>query len=118
MLICLASSQVVNIKYYEDVYLFMLLALLIMLVFSFVRSNYLLFYFFFEARLIPTFYIIMGWGYQPERLQAGVYFIMYTLFISLPLLLSLILLEHKTLRLGILDFLVLNSITRRLVKIN
>jgi NADH-ubiquinone oxidoreductase chain 4 len=28
----------------------------------------------------------MGWGYQPERLQAGVYFLFYTLTVSLPLL--------------------------------
>lgn len=32
----------------------------------------------------------MGWGYQPERLQAGVYLIFYTLFASLPLLLVII----------------------------
>jgi len=118
ILMCLARSQVVNIGYYEAAYLFILLALLVMLIFSFVRSNYLLFYFFFEARLIPTFYIIMGWGYQPERLQAGIYFIIYTLFMSLPLLLSLILLEYKTLRLRILDFLVLSFTSRGLLKIN
>jgi len=28
----------------------------------------------------------MGWGYQPERLQAFIYFFFYTLFASLPLL--------------------------------
>jgi NADH-ubiquinone oxidoreductase chain 4 len=40
--------------------------------------------------LIPTIIIIMGWGYQPERLQAGIYFLFYTLSASLPLLLVLI----------------------------
>jgi len=53
-------------------------------------SNYLQYYFFFEASLIPTLLIILGWGYQPERLQAGLYFLFYTLFISLPLLLCII----------------------------
>jgi len=49
-----------------------------------------LFTFFFEISLVPTLLIILGWGYQPERLQAGVYFLFYTLGASLPLLLVLI----------------------------
>jgi NADH-ubiquinone oxidoreductase chain 4 len=31
----------------------------------------------------------LGWGYQPERLQAGLYLLFYTLFASLPLLIGL-----------------------------
>jgi len=73
----------------------MLIILLLILVFSFLRSNFLLFYYFFEASLIPTLYVIIGWGYQPERLQAGIYFIMYTLFMSLPLLLCLVFMNYK-----------------------
>jgi len=53
-------------------------------------GDLLLFYYFFEISLIPTLLIIIGWGYQPERLQAGVYFIFYTLFASLPLLLFIV----------------------------
>lgn len=34
--------------------------------------------------------IILGWGYQPERLQAGIYFLFYTLTASLPLLILII----------------------------
>jgi len=49
-----------------------------------------MFYFFFEASLIPTLIIIMGWGYQPERIQAGLYFLFYTLAASLPLLLTIL----------------------------
>jgi NADH-ubiquinone oxidoreductase chain 4 len=41
----------------------------------------------FEVSLIPLFFLIVGWGVQPERLQAGVYFMIYTLIGSLPLLL-------------------------------
>jgi len=67
-----------------------LCGLLFFLLLSFVSSNLIRFYFFFEASLIPTLLIILGWGYQPERLQAGIYFLLYTLFASLPLLLSLI----------------------------
>ena len=44
----------------------------------------------FEVSLIPTLILIIGWGYQPERLQAGIYLIMYTITASLPLLIRLI----------------------------
>nr|UJH93345.1 NADH dehydrogenase subunit 4 [Chamelea striatula] len=46
--------------------------------------------FFFEFSLIPTFCLILKWGYQPERLQAGMYMMMYTVSGSLPLLISLL----------------------------
>jgi NADH-ubiquinone oxidoreductase chain 4 len=48
-----------------------------------------MFYLFFERSLIPTLLLILGWGYQPERLQAGVYLLFYTLFASLPLLVGI-----------------------------
>jgi len=48
--------------------------------------NFLGLYIFFEASLIPTLLVIVGWGYQTERLQAGVYFLFYTITSSLPLL--------------------------------
>jgi NADH-ubiquinone oxidoreductase chain 4 len=48
------------------------------------------FYIYFESSLIPIFLIILGFGYQSERLQAGLYFIFYTLGASLPLLFVLI----------------------------
>jgi len=57
---------------------------------TFFIQDLLYFYFFFECSLIPTLIIIVGWGYQPERLQAGLYFIFYTLTASLPLLFILL----------------------------
>lgn len=36
--------------------------------------------------MVPTFILILGWGYQPERLQAGMYMMLYTITASLPLL--------------------------------
>jgi len=53
-------------------------------------GRWILFYFFFEISLIPTLWLILKWGYQPERLQAGVFMIIYTAGASLPLLLSLL----------------------------
>nr|UPL65489.1 NADH dehydrogenase subunit 4 [Phaenacantha marcida] len=71
--------------------LFMLLVylLIIFLFLSFSTSNLFLFYLFFESSMIPTLLLIFGWGYQPERFSAGFYFIFYTLFASLPLLITI-----------------------------
>jgi NADH-ubiquinone oxidoreductase chain 4 len=66
------------------------LSLCLVLLLTFSTSNLLSFYFFFEISLIPTLLIIIGWGYQPERLQAGLYFLFYTLTASLPLLFTLL----------------------------
>jgi NADH-ubiquinone oxidoreductase chain 4 len=41
---------------------------------------------FFELRGIPIAYIILKWGYQPERIQATIYLILYMIFSSLPFL--------------------------------
>jgi len=39
-----------------------------------------------EATLFPTLFIIYGWGGQPERIQAALYLLVYTVFGSLPFL--------------------------------
>ena len=64
--------------------------LLLTLILSFNVSSILLFYVSFEASLIPTILLIILWGYQPERLQASVYLIIYTVTASLPLLIIII----------------------------
>lgn len=64
--------------------------LLFLLINRFFRRNLLVFFILFEASLIPLFFLILGWGYQPERLQSSLYFLFYTLFGSLPLLTTLI----------------------------
>lgn len=69
------------------------------LILTFSRTDYLLFYICFESSLIPTLILIIGWGYQPERLQAGIYILFYTLFASLPLLGSILLIYSETGRL-------------------
>nr|YP_133884.1 NADH dehydrogenase subunit 4 [Spadella cephaloptera]AAT08479.1 NADH dehydrogenase subunit 4 [Spadella cephaloptera] len=43
-----------------------------------------------EFSLVPTFFMIFYFGYQPEKLQACVYFCLYTVVCSLPLLLTII----------------------------
>jgi len=70
----------------KDFFLFLVYFLIFVLLLTFLVNNYLLFYIIFEISLIPTLVLIIGWGYQPERLQAGVYLIIYTICASLPLL--------------------------------
>jgi NADH-ubiquinone oxidoreductase chain 4 len=62
---------------------------MVMLFCIFSRINLFSFYLFFESRLIPTLFLILGWGYQPERLQAGIYLLFYTLLASLPMLVGI-----------------------------
>lgn len=68
--------------------------LFICLMSCFKRTNLLVFYCFFELSLIPILLLILGWGYQPERLHAGIRMVFYTLVASLPLLVSLLILNN------------------------
>uniref|UniRef100_UPI0031F45DA1 NADH dehydrogenase subunit 4 n=1 Tax=Pyrgodera armata TaxID=1964324 RepID=UPI0031F45DA1 len=89
-----ASSSIYYFSYHSNFFVFLVLLLLIVLYCSFSSLNLLSFYIFFESSLVPTLFLIMGWGYQPERLQAGIYLIFYTLVASLPLLLVLLVLNN------------------------
>ena len=71
------------------------------LVLSFTVDNLILFYFFFESSLIPIFSIVLGWGYQMERLKARFFLLIYTLFASLPLLFSILLIIKCRFRLNV-----------------
>nr|YP_010175310.1 NADH dehydrogenase subunit 4 [Friesea gretae]QSL98428.1 NADH dehydrogenase subunit 4 [Friesea gretae] len=95
LMMFLSSITILNLNNFANLYMFMMVLLLLSLVLSFFSSNYLLFYASFELSLIPTLFIIMGWGYQPERLQAGVYFMLYTLLASLPLLIMILSLSNN-----------------------
>jgi len=66
-------------------------AILVLLIIVFRCSDLIQIYFFFEASLIPIFIIVLGWGYQPERLPASLFLFFYTLFASLPLILFIFL---------------------------
>jgi len=69
--------------------------LLISIVFCFSRMYLISFYIFFELRIIPILFLILILGVQPERLNAGVYMVVYTIVGSIPLLLSLLVLILK-----------------------
>nr|UDF87492.1 NADH dehydrogenase subunit 4 [Loxostege aeruginalis] len=89
ILMILASENLKKMNFYLNFFIFNLMFLLIMLYLTFSVMNLFMFYLFFEGSLIPTLMLIIGWGYQPERIQAGMYLLFYTLFVSLPLLLGI-----------------------------
>nr|AUR26754.1 NADH dehydrogenase subunit 4 [Daphoenositta chrysoptera] len=62
---------------------------------AFSASELMLFYIAFEATLIPTLILITRWGNQPERLNAGIYLLFYTLASSLPLLITILHLHNQ-----------------------
>ena len=126
-LILIARENIYRINNYKKLFLFINIFLLIILIFSFCSIRIFIFYLFFESRLIPTLFLILGWGYQPERLQAGIYLLFYTLLASLPLLIGIFFIEKDFYTINILilsykkfynlDFLYLCLIFAFLVKI-
>nr|YP_009645760.1 NADH dehydrogenase subunit 4 [Pseudocuneopsis capitata]QBS54485.1 NADH dehydrogenase subunit 4 [Pseudocuneopsis capitata] len=93
MLASVRDVQKMNNKCVE--FVFSVLVLTMTLVFCFGVGSLLNFYIMFEFSLIPILLIILGWGYQPERLQAGKYMLLYTVSASLPLLVLIILVLIK-----------------------
>ena len=78
------------------IFLVTILRLTIVLVLAFSTKNVLTFYMLFEASLIPTLMLILVWGYQPERLYAGFFLILYTVTRSLPLLVAILYIKNET----------------------
>uniref|UniRef100_A0AAT9FEZ9 NADH-ubiquinone oxidoreductase chain 4 n=1 Tax=Haemaphysalis megaspinosa TaxID=1155002 RepID=A0AAT9FEZ9_9ACAR len=78
-------------------FIFYLSMMMLLLIFCFSVLNLMFFYFFFESVLFPIVMMIFGWGSQPERLQAGIYMLMYTLFGSLPLLVTMLIFKKTSL---------------------
>nr|ABD95366.1 NADH dehydrogenase subunit 4 [Ligia oceanica] len=101
MLMLMSSVKSSLTKNYSSMFVLLILILNSTLVLAFSVNNILVFYIMFEASLIPTFMLILGWGYQPERIQAGVYLLMYTIMASLPLLLTLLMWQNSS---NTLDF--------------
>nr|QYB23633.1 NADH dehydrogenase subunit 4 [Poropanchax normani] len=89
----------------QRTYISLLITLQMFLILAFGATELIMFYVMFEATLIPTLVIITRWGNQMERLNAGTYFLFYTLAGSLPLLVALLSMQAST---GTLSFLTLH----------
>nr|QJQ26912.1 NADH dehydrogenase subunit 4 [Muraenolepis orangiensis] len=89
----------------QKTFLSLLSLLQVFIIMAFSATEMIMFYVMFEATLIPTLLVITRWGNQAERLNAGIYFLFYTLVGSLPLLVALLMLQNCT---GTLSLLVLH----------
>nr|BBH37378.1 NADH dehydrogenase subunit 4 [Uropterygius concolor] len=88
----------------QRTFITLLISLQAFLILAFGATEVIMFYVMFEATLIPTLIIITRWGNQAERLNAGTYFLFYTLAGSLPLLVALLILQKD---LGTLSMLII-----------
>ncbi|YP_009104665.1 NADH dehydrogenase subunit 4 (mitochondrion) [Mustela erminea] len=88
----------------KKLYITMLVMLQLFLIMTFTATELIMFYILFEATLMPTLIIITRWGNQTERLNAGLYFLFYTLVGSLPLLIALLWVQNN---LGTLNLLII-----------
>jgi len=90
--LCLLANNKIKLKKKTNSTKFVILISIIkvFLLLTFSSLKILLFFVCFEATLIPTFILITRLGAKIERIQAGLYFMFYTLFGSLPLLASIL----------------------------
>jgi len=65
---------------------FVVVMLTFVLILRFLSADVIRFYVFFELSILPTRVMVLCWGNQPERIQATVYFFLYTLVGSFPFL--------------------------------
>ena len=84
------NKIIVNLNQNINLFIYTCLSLIFILILTFSTNNILSFYILFEASALPTIILIIIWGYQPERLQARFYLILYTILRSLPLLIIII----------------------------
>nr|AQU14163.1 NADH dehydrogenase subunit 4 [Elephas antiquus] len=94
MLIASQSHLSSESTFQKKSYITTIIFLQVSLIMTFAATDLILLYIMFETTLIPTMIIITRWGNQLERLDAGLYFLFYTLMGSLPLLVTLMLIQN------------------------
>lgn len=99
---------IIKKKFFINYFYIVIINLIVLfLILCFLTFNLILFYIYFEIRLIPVFLLIIGWGLQIDRIQAGFYIILYTLLGSLPLFIIILYLNQGSFSL-IIEFIQLN----------
>ena len=87
------------------IFSFVVKTLTFFLILRFTVKSLIGYYYCFECSLLPVFILILGWGYQPERMKASMYILFYTITASLPLLMVLLFIGQD---LGRTEFRLLN----------
>jgi len=106
--IWIIGLMMIRVEEIDKLKILVFINLLLILITFFSIIDLLIFYFLFEIRLIPTFFLIVYWGRNPERLSAAYYLIIYILMVSFPLLLYLfkIYMFRMTLKFDLLKLLI------------
>lgn len=105
-IISLILISLIKINFIK-LYIYNFIIILNLLILTFRSINYFIFYFFFEIRIIPTLFLIVGWGGQFERIEARIYILIYTLFASLPIIIILLKIFYS---INIINIILLNNI--------
>nr|YP_011035819.1 NADH dehydrogenase subunit 4 [Plaxiphora tricolor]WRI60249.1 NADH dehydrogenase subunit 4 [Plaxiphora tricolor] len=87
-LMIISSYKIMNMNEKYKEFLIVVVGLNFLIVSMFFQKSLIMLYVFFEGSLIPTLVLILIWGYQPERLQAGMYLVIYTIIGALPFLIN------------------------------
>nr|YP_007374595.1 NADH dehydrogenase subunit 4 [Dermophis mexicanus]ACS37049.1 NADH dehydrogenase subunit 4 [Dermophis mexicanus] len=94
LMIIASQNHMINTPFNRQrTYIMTFITLQLSLIMAFSSTELISFYIMFETTLIPTLIIITRWGNQTERLNAGTYFLFYTLMGSLPLLIALLFMQ-------------------------
>ena len=91
--LCLLTSYKRNLIFIKE-YCLALLLLELFLIFSFIATDLIAFFIFFESILIPMFFLIGIWGSRERKIKASFFFFLYTLFGSIFLLFSILVLYY------------------------
>nr|YP_009459929.1 NADH dehydrogenase subunit 4 [Cheumatopsyche campyla]YP_009459942.1 NADH dehydrogenase subunit 4 [Cheumatopsyche analis]AUT18194.1 NADH dehydrogenase subunit 4 [Cheumatopsyche campyla]AUT18207.1 NADH dehydrogenase subunit 4 [Cheumatopsyche analis] len=89
LLMLMVSYNIYFTNMFYKFYILNMFVLMLSLILTFSMTDLFFFFITFEVSILPVLFIIIGWGYQPERMQAGIYLVFYTMFGSLPLLMSI-----------------------------
>ena len=104
--LCVLSSYKQNFIYIKDYCLYLLLVE-IFLILAFSAMDLILFFIFFESILIPMFLIIGIWGSRERRVRATFLFFLYTLFGSIFLFFTILIVYYDA---GTTNFCVLSKL--------
>ena len=110
--LCLLTSYKQGLIYIKD-YCVYLLLLELFLILSFSSIDLIGFFFFFESILIPMFFLIGIWGSRQRKVRASFFFFLYTLFGSILLFFSILILYYDV---GSTNFNILSKINIDLIK--
>lgn len=89
----LLTSFIIRLVFLSGGKMLIFIFLFIIIMLTFFSKNYFQFFILFEGCVIPTFFLIIGWGKGERREQASIFFLIYTLIFSLPFLLFVILIS-------------------------